>query len=112
METIKLARTDQKYLRFQGDLLGSESTRSHQGPAQNRYHNFTVYRAEKGGFVIHDEYRTRWQGERDELRAIICETPLDVATWLIERHGNFGKYLVDNIAKDYPEFEGTTCEDL
>lgn len=115
MEEITLHRTDQKTLRFNGEMLGSSTTQEVQGPGQNRFHNFTVYLALKtphSVYVIHDEYVSRWQNERGEAKAIICESAQDVTNYLVEHFGSEGLHLAQTIANNHAEFVETLFEDL
>ncbi len=54
-------------VRFEGVLVGEASTHSHQGPNQDRFHEYSLFRV-PGGYRVHDRYRTQWQGESNHSR--------------------------------------------
>lgn len=47
-----------------------------EGRDQNRWHNLTLYAFDDGSYICHVEYKSDWDGERDEDR-LIRATDLD-----------------------------------
>ncbi len=54
-------------MRFCGREIHEASNHSHEGPNQNRWHDWTLYRVAKGYRVL-DAYHTQWQGEAGHSR--------------------------------------------
>jgi hypothetical protein len=50
-------------LAFDGAAIASDTTRAHDGPTQNRWHDASVYRTAAGKYVVAVSYNTCWQGE-------------------------------------------------
>jgi hypothetical protein len=71
MKTFALPRSGDSKLRFTGELI-AEADSKHQGPAENRYFELAVYRAESGKYVGAIGYRSHWQGEIDRDFAKVC----------------------------------------
>ena len=79
-----LKRTGYAPLRFSGELIAEASTRSHDGPGQNRWHELGLWRTAGGGYVAGCVYRTQWQGERDHYWAAATDRPENVPLLLAE----------------------------
>ncbi len=78
MEEFKLTRTGKPPLAFTGELLAESSSKQHQGPLQNRWHELAVYRTAGGKFVAAVTFRTVWQGESDRHTAEHADTPAEL----------------------------------
>ncbi len=78
MEEFKLTRTGKPPLAFTGELLAQVSSKQHQGPLQNRWHELAVYRTAGGKFVGAVTFRTVWQGESDRHTAEHADTPAEL----------------------------------
>ena len=59
-QTMKLTRTGQRALEFDGTELASESSRSHAGKESNRWHELAVYKTDSRNYVVTIQYRTQW----------------------------------------------------
>lgn len=75
MDEFKLTRTGQPPLAFAGELVAEASSKQHQGPLQNRWHEVAVYRTQGGKWVGAVAFRTVWQGEDDRHTAEVADTP-------------------------------------
>ena len=61
---IRLERTGQAPLAFEGELLKAAAGRIFCGKEQNRWHEITLYRtAQTQRLVLSITYRSQWQGE-------------------------------------------------
>ena len=69
---------DTRPVRFTGRLVADTSNHSYQGPNQNRWHSWTLYKV-PGGYRVYDCYRTMWQGESDHYSLSDVLTPAGVA---------------------------------
>ena len=67
MEKIRLERTGQLDLEFEGKEVASASEYQSHGDRQNRYHMWTLYKTgstvKSCEYVLQEVYVTRWQGE-------------------------------------------------
>ncbi|WP_447978134.1 hypothetical protein [Candidatus Nitrospira bockiana] len=71
MTSYKLPRTGQAPLAFEGEELARSDGRWANGVEQNRWHTLAVYRTDGGNYVLAIHYRTQWQGEQHDDRAIV-----------------------------------------
>lgn len=71
-EEYTLPRAGDVPVTFAGELIAEESSFEHQGPSQNRWFDLTLYRTTGGAWVVGINYRTRWQGERDQDAVTVC----------------------------------------
>lgn len=62
-------------LAFNGDAVASDTTRAHDGPTQNRWHDATIYRTAAGKYVVAVSYHTCWQGELEHDYADVADSP-------------------------------------
>jgi hypothetical protein len=92
-EKIIVLRTGQPPLRFAGELAAEASSKEHQGPLQNRWHEIAVYRTAGGKLVASVVFRTIWQGEHDAHWARLAERD---------------KALIDDLQNDYDPTAGWT----
>ena len=74
MDEQRLKRDGQADLAFTGEEIASSTNQSHQGDRQNRFTTLTLYRTESGKFVLHIEYETHWQGEKNESEALVFDS--------------------------------------
>jgi hypothetical protein len=77
-KTYTVPRDGKPDLRFEGEELASASTKTIDGPGQNRFYRFTLFKTSKGKYVCHTEYVTYWQNEDGTSEAMICDTVQDV----------------------------------
>jgi len=63
MEKLRLHRDGMKDLVFQGELLGSSSTRWIGSQEQTRWNEYELYKTKGGKYVLAKIYKTCWQGE-------------------------------------------------
>jgi len=73
MKKYSLTRDGIRPLAFTGEQIANDSTHSHQGSRQNRWHEVTVYRTAKGKIIVQIEYHTCWQGESDRNSAQVFD---------------------------------------
>jgi len=59
-------------IRFMGKKIGSSTNHTHNGPNQNRFHDWTLFEVpaepdtrDVKKYRVLDEYTTQWQGESD-----------------------------------------------
>jgi hypothetical protein len=74
VEDYKLTRTGLPPLAFTGTLVAEASSKSHQGPLQNRWHEVAVYQTKGGKWVGVVTFRTVWQGENDRHTAQVADS--------------------------------------
>jgi hypothetical protein len=113
MGNIKIRRDNMKDLVFKGVELGSASSRTINGPGQNRYSNLSLYKTEGGKYVFHNEYITHWQGESDTSEAEVFDTAEDLINDLIGPDGEVSelrKELIEEAAKHDDAFKGVLVE--
>lgn len=60
-------------LKFTGDLIADESSRSNNGPRQNRWHDLSLYITTGGKFVVQIMFCTLWQGEEDRSIVYVAD---------------------------------------
>lgn len=82
MEQITLNRTGDRQLQFAGEELASASSRTHQGPCENRWWELALYRSESGKLIVSISYRTQWQGEHATDTVYVCDTAEEIAETL------------------------------
>jgi hypothetical protein len=74
MAEIRLTRTGDAPLVFSGKEVAQAAGPRRSGrQEQTRWTDLTVYRTEGGKLVAEIVYRSTWQGESDEHRAIVCD---------------------------------------
>jgi hypothetical protein len=83
-KTMKIERTGQRPLEFEGEQLAEVSTRNHAGKERNRWHEITVWKTKSGKFVAAVSYHTQWEGEAGYDDALVFESLDQVATLLEE----------------------------
>lgn len=71
MAQIKLSRTGEAPLAFEGELLAEASGRQVHGKERNRWHEVAAYRTAGGKYVLGITYRSCWEGERDHHGAVV-----------------------------------------
>lgn len=71
MAVIKLERSGNAPLKFEGALIAESSGRWQFSHEHNRWHDLAVYRTAKGQYVAHIRYNTQWQGEAHYAQADI-----------------------------------------
>ena len=82
MADIKIPRTGDIPLEFEGEALGSVSTRSISGTESTRWHEITVYHAAGGVYVMHVGFRTEWRGEPDHDCALVTQSLEEAAEYV------------------------------
>jgi hypothetical protein len=78
MTTFTIPRTGQAPLRFTGELIAETSTRLIAGRERNRWFVLKLYRTGGGKFPLSVAFRTRWEGEHDTDRVVLCGSTADV----------------------------------
>lgn len=84
MDEIKLTRTGKPPLAFTGEPVAESSSKQHNGPLQNRWHEVAIYRTESGRFVASVTFRSIWQGEHANYTAEHAATPAELVAVLSE----------------------------
>ena len=84
MAEIRLQRTGDAPLRFDGELVGDSDGQRQAGRDRNRWHDLAVYRLKDGQYVVAIAYRTQWQGELDHHEAAVVSTAKDIVEVLRE----------------------------
>jgi hypothetical protein len=79
MIKIRLNRTGDAPLRFDGEEVASSDGQRQGGRDRNRWHDLAVYRVADDRYVVAIAYRTQWQGELDHHAAVIVATAAEVA---------------------------------
>jgi hypothetical protein len=82
MQEQKLTRTDKRPLVFTGEEIAADNTKTLNS---TRWSKVTVYRTEKGKFVVGLGRITCWQGERDHYSAEVVLS-IEEACSYIEEH--------------------------
>lgn len=75
---VTLERTGGAPVKFRGREIASADGERLNGRETNRWHELTIYRTDRGRYVLHIHYRTRWQGESDRHTVAVCPTPAEV----------------------------------
>ena len=70
---------EKRKVRFKGTEIAERSNHSHQGPNQNRWHEWTLYEVLGGKYRVLDTYHTCWQGESGHLGLSVPLTAIEVA---------------------------------
>jgi hypothetical protein len=63
MRHVEIPRSGDSPLRFNGELLASQSSRLVAGMEATRWHEMEIYRTDNGKYVIHLGWRTQWSRE-------------------------------------------------
>jgi len=98
---------------FTGEEIASASNHSHQGSAQNRWTEVSIYRTKGGRFIAKVSRITCWQGESDQTTATSCATAEGVIEWLKEGQdelGSVSQEAVEKAAKVEPAFAAAWVE--
>lgn len=82
MQSIKLNRSGNSPLVFEGELIGESSSEIVHGQKQNRWHDIQVYRTADSRFVVHVGFCSQWIGEIAENNIEVVTEPAKVATVL------------------------------
>lgn len=115
MAEIKLDRTGEMPLAFEGELLASASSSIVAGQERNRWHEVAVYRTAGGAYVASIGYRTQWQGEQAGDSVAVLHGPEEVAEYLRmgdpaslvvgfptgDRYADKQVRLIDQVERDY-----------
>ena len=78
---IRLTRSDDKALKFDGVLVAKATTRYDSSGYENnngRGCNYKLYKTKSGNYIANRSSVTCWQGEDDEEEAVVCKTESDV----------------------------------
>lgn len=86
MHEVRVRRDGDAPLVFRGEQLATATTHEHEGDAQNRWHEITVYRTAAGRFVLAIKYHTQWQGERDCADAVVLGDQAQEVTELLRHY--------------------------
>ena len=62
-DMFTLRRSGAAPVRFCGELIAESSGQHRANREYSRYHDLAIYRVEDGGYLLHVEYVTRYQGE-------------------------------------------------
>ena len=71
MPKIRVLRTGDAPLEFDGEILADVGGKLFRGKERNRWHEFTLYRA-GDKLVLSIRYRTQWEGEAEWAEVHIC----------------------------------------
>ena len=71
MDRYEVPRDGDRDLRFEGEIIARASSRKHEGPANTRWNELTLYRTQGGKLVAQKIGRTQWQGEVDRHEAVV-----------------------------------------
>jgi hypothetical protein len=82
MENYTIKRDGLPPIVFIGDKIGHGTTRSDNGPGQNRWTDVDIYRTHGGKYVAYVGRMTIWQGESDRRAATSKATPKEIIQWL------------------------------
>lgn len=72
MAKVKLLRTGNAPLEFEGEKIAGVSGQRFRGKQRNRWHELALYRLADGRFVLSLRYRTQWEGEAEADEAHVC----------------------------------------
>jgi len=78
MEKVKLTRTGDAPLAFDGEVAAEATGDVHGGEELTRWHDLSLYRMASGRYVVAIDYLTRWQGESAHSSAQVCQSTEDV----------------------------------
>jgi hypothetical protein len=101
MGEFVVRRDDARDLKFSGERIAHFSTKSHQGPASNRWLELALYRTKGGKLVCQRIGRTIWEGERDRHEACVVSSVAEVVEFF--GFGDAAKRLYDEARIDYTE---------
>lgn len=62
---MKVNRTGNRPLQFEGETLATGSSSTHSGATSSRWHEVQLYQTNSGQYVCSIGYRTQWQGESE-----------------------------------------------
>lgn len=79
---IKLSRTGDRPLVFDGECLSEVENRHFSGKEQNRWFQLGLYKINGGDYVLHVGYRTIWQNETDIDDVTIYSSLNDIPPYL------------------------------
>lgn len=101
METIEVARDDDRDLKFTGELVASASSRTTDGPTSNRWVELKLYRTQGGKLVCSRVGRTRWANETDRHNAAVCDSEAEAIEFF--GHSDIAKYIYHDAGWDTTE---------
>lgn len=90
-EEFTLPRHGAPPLKFKGEKLSEQDSKSHQGPRQNRWHELALYRTDGGKLVAAVGFKTIWQREEDRETVFVCDNE---------------KALIDSLQHDFDPHAG------
>ena len=112
MEQYTLTNDGKPNVRFTGDKIAGVSSRSHQGPRQNRWTEIGIYRTEAGKYVVQVVGHTQWQGESNRFAVTVCAGEAAVIDALTQHERDddcdYGSYVSD-LAKEALAEAGIEC---
>ena len=78
MEKVRITRTGQLDLEFEGQEIATGSEYRSNGERQNRYNEWTLYgmgeSVKSCNYLLHEQYITRYQGEESTSRVYVFDT--------------------------------------
>lgn len=89
MHQIRIDRTGDRPLEFQGEELGHASS---DAPDKARWFEVTIYQTATGRYVVHGVGMSRVPGEDNRHWAVVCEGAHDVVDALY-RVSDQGRYI-------------------
>jgi len=72
MAKVKLLRTGNAPLEFEGEKIAGVSGQHFRGKQRIRWHELALYRLADGRLVLSLRYRTQWEGEAETDEAHVC----------------------------------------
>jgi EXLDI family protein len=111
MQQYRLAREGKVDLLFNGEEIVSLSSKD-EDPEKLRWRDLTVYRTEKGKFVIYDVGHSQIEGERTKRRAWVCDTYADIPRVLRRKNSRGEDYYSNLILVLFEELEEKIGEDF
>jgi hypothetical protein len=115
MQEYTVTRDGQKDLRFSGELLAEVNNKWVAGKDNSRWHELSLYKTAGGKYVLHEVFRTQWQGEIDRHGAAVYGTAEEVLDTLTCEDGGLSeldKKLLQRAARVEPAFAGLWVEAL
>lgn len=85
MEYHTVTRTGMRPLRFRGECLYEDTTRTEDGLASQRWWEVEIYKLEDGRYVVARNYRTGWLSEAEVNEADVVDSA-DQAIFALEEH--------------------------
>ena len=94
---------------FTGEKIGHGTTKSVNGPGQNRWTEVDIYRTQGGKYITYVGRMTIWQGESDRRSATSKSAAEEIIQWLkddaeSDTLGDASQEAVEDDVKTDPKF--------